>query len=291
MAQALSLYGAGRLGQTLAKLWQQHARFEIEQLLTRSCDSAQQACDFIGIDQSRGQADIKQLKAAKVWLLACPDSELENAVENLAQESLVQAGTIVFHCSGAISSEVLAPLKQLGAVCASIHPVHSFAEPALSLQQFSGSHCACEGDSQALDQLIPAFQVIGGQTFSIEPQHKLLYHAGSVMACNYMVGLLQASLDTYQLAGIESEQALKMLAPLLQGTLDNVLKQGPAQALTGPIARGDAKLVAQQLSQLKQASPQLGQVYQVLGQQCLALSQQTGLSSQAQQQLTKALDL
>lgn len=284
MAALLSLFGAGRLGSTLARLWQDQHTFETQQLLTQHAHSAKAACAFIGISNDAACWQTEQLNSAQNWLLACPDSQLANAVETLVQRQLVASGGVVFHCSGAISSELLSPLREQGIACASIHPVHSFASPDKSIQQFSGSHCAAEGDQQALDLLLPAFESIGAQPFNVPPEQKLLYHAGSVMACNYMVSLIQASLDTFALANVEPQQAKALLAPLLQGTLDNILKQDSAAALTGPIARGDVSLVAKQLSALQQQNPELADIYRVMGQNSIAIAADAGLSVDKQQQ-------
>ena len=51
----------------------------------------------------------------------------------------------------------------------------------------------------------------------------------------------------------------------MRATVDNVFSAGPAKALTGPIARGDAALVAAQLRDVAAADPRLGQLYRVLG--------------------------
>lgn len=284
MAAPLSLFGAGRLGTTLARLWQDQHTFDTQQLLTQHKHTAQVACSFIGIRNDSACWKTDQLISAPNWLLACPDSQLADAVDTLVKHQLVTANGVVFHCSGAISSELLTPLREIGAACASIHPAHSFASPNKSIHQFSGSHCATEGDQRALDFLLPAFKAIGAQPFNVPPEQKLLYHAGSVMACNYMVSLIQASLDTFALANVEPQQAKALLAPLLQGTLDNILKQDSAAALTGPIARGDVSLVTEQLSELQQQNTELAEIYRVMGQNSIAIAADSGLSLDKQQQ-------
>ncbi len=57
MAQALptlNLIGAGRVGQTLAHLWTRHGVLWVQDVLTRSPDSARTALDFIAPDASTG---------------------------------------------------------------------------------------------------------------------------------------------------------------------------------------------------------------------------------------------
>ena len=67
------------------------------------------------------------------------------------------------------------------------------------------------------------------------------YHAGAVMACNYQMTLVDASLELMQIAGIGRSAALDALGPILRATMENVLTSGPEHALTGPIRRGDVE--------------------------------------------------
>ncbi|MCV6624562.1 MAG: DUF2520 domain-containing protein, partial [Cellvibrionaceae bacterium] len=232
---------------------------------------------------SSAGASLHRLQSADVWLIACPDSALTEAVQQLLP--LIQVGSVVFHCSGALSSAELAALGRAGAHCASVHPLHSFASPASSIKQFTGSHCAYEGDAEALAILLPAFKAIGAQLFAVNGEHKLLYHAGSVIACNYLTTLLDHSLQCFASAGIEREQAMALLQPLMAGTLDNIANKGPAAALTGPIARADRALVQAQWQALAQNLPAVGRVYRQLGQATVNLAQQRDNSPELDQKL------
>lgn len=144
---------------------------------------------------------------------------------------------VVFHCSGALSSVVLAAAKARGAQVASVHPLKSFASPASSVATFSGTYCALEGDAAAVAELGPAFRSLGGHLLAIEPGAKTAWHAGAVMVCEKVTGLLQAAIEVYALAGIDQETALRVMRPLVTETVENVCSMGPRAALTGPVAR------------------------------------------------------
>ena len=156
----INIIGAGRLGQTLAHLWRNTGQIAIQQLLTRSRQSAQQACDFIGGGQACDQ--LQQMQAAELWLIATPDGQIAETASALLAAKKLRSGDTVFHCSGALSSELLSALTKQGAAVASVHPIHSFATPSTSTSTFSGSHCACEGDEEAIKRLQPLFSSIGG---------------------------------------------------------------------------------------------------------------------------------
>lgn len=266
---SLNLIGAGRAGQTLARLWHQAGLLQIQAVVCRQQTHAEQAAEFIGAGIPANC--LVSLPNADVWLIATSDDQIANIAGQLAQANV--KGSVVFHLSGSLNCYNLAPLRGCGLTLASIHPICSFAQPQLACQQFAGTYCGVEGDAAALAVLAPLFQHIGASTFNIEGQHKSLYHAGSVIACNYLVSLLESGLQCFEAAGVSRDQALAALGPLLHGTLDNVAQLGTQRALTGPIVRGDVAVVANHQRALQQSLPHLAPLYQLLGQHTLQLAQ------------------
>jgi predicted short-subunit dehydrogenase-like oxidoreductase (DUF2520 family) len=72
---------------------------------------------------------------------------------------------------------------------------------------------------------------------------------------------------------------VQAVEPLMRATIENALKHGPAQALTGPIARGDHRVVAEQLQALQEADPRLAELYRVLGLRAADLAEDKGAAS------------
>ena len=275
----LNIIGAGKLGQTLARLLQDNDQFVIGDIVNRSLSSAQEAQAFIG--GGRAIQTLDQTKAADIWLIATADKDIIDCASALYQLPHFSGHEVVFHCSGSLGSQVLCEKNHTKHV-ASIHPIHSFSDPKKSIDTFSGSHCAYEGNSLALTVLLPAFESIGAQLLAVDGDQKTTYHAASVMACNYLVALMDASLSCFELAGIPREQAQQLLLPITHATLDNALKDSPVNALTGPIARGDLDTVRAQVAQLS-PYPQLQGIYQQLGLQTLDLAVRQGLQENHQQ--------
>lgn len=265
----LNLIGPGRLGQTLARLWQDAGLVTISGILGRNQEKAAMAATFIGAGTS---VDWPELPPARLTLLATPDDLLTAAANQLATSGTLRPGDIVFHCSGALASDILAPLREQGAYLASIHPLKSFANPELAIVDFTGTYCGYEGDAPALDILLPLFNSIGACCFPIDPANKTLYHAGAVLACNALIALMHAALQSMAAAGVPQQTAWPALRPLIDGTLANIDRLGPAGALTGPIARGDVQTVARQNAALHALDPQLGEVYSALGKLTASLS-------------------
>lgn len=285
----LNVIGAGRLGKTLARLWSQRSIFTIAGICNRTLESATAAREFIGAGTAC--ARIGDLPDADCWLIATSDSDIAATARQLATHlnATPRAGAprLVFHCSGALPASVLAACRPAHLVSA--HPVHSFAEPQTSLASFAGSTVALEGDAEGRKILGSAFIALQCDLLTLDPQQKVLYHAGSVMACNYLTVLLGQSLDVLAAAGIDEDTARRLLKPIVTQTVNNNFALGPAAALTGPIARGDGDTVARQIHALDAVDASIADSYRALGLAGVKLATQTGLDAEKAQKLNDIL--
>ncbi|QDQ26219.1 DUF2520 domain-containing protein [Chitinimonas arctica] len=266
---SLNLIGPGRLGRSLARLWHDAGLLRIAGVVARQAGSAQDAIAFIGAGQAMTLAE---LPPADFTLIATPDDKLAEIVTALSRHSLIGGGDVVFHASGALSSELLAPLRTRSQLLASIHPLKSFAQPAHAITDFAGTYCGCEGNAEAVSKLVALFEGIAGQCFSLKAENKTLYHAGAVLACNDLVALMETALRCMSMAGLTREQAWRALRPLVDGSLANLDRLPTDAALTGPIARGDTGTVARQLAAVRQFDPAVADTYLALGRVALQLA-------------------
>ena len=281
--KTLNIIGAGRVGRTLAALWRQHQVFAIQAVLNRTPGSTRDAIQFIGAGVAVDA--LPAMPPADVWLLATPDGEIAHAASALAASGLMRPGDVALHCSGALASDELCALAAAGVHVASVHPLKSFADAGAAVRSFAGTFSTAEGDAAALVLLTPAFEKIGARVTTIDASSKTLYHAASVMVCNYLTALMEAGLQCYEKAGLPRDTASAMMEPLVRETVDNVFKFGTVKALTGPIARGDHTVVQRQLNALDNADPRLAAIYRALGAVALDLSRQQGAAE------GKALDV
>jgi predicted short-subunit dehydrogenase-like oxidoreductase (DUF2520 family) len=270
LRRTLNIIGAGNVGKTLGRLWTLNQTFVCQDVLNRSIGSSQRAVSFIGA--GRAIDDYADLRPADVWMIAAPDDQIMQCAEQLAHAGSLSAGSVVFHCSGALLSSELRAVQQLGAAAgcalpavASIHPIRSFAVPAEVVQSFTGTWCGIEGDQRALDVLIEGFSAIGAHLVPINTDFKMLYHSAAVFASNYLVTLLDVALQAYAKAGISDDVALNMIEPLVRKTVDGIFQVGPEKALSGPIARGDLETAARQYRAVAAWDKRYGTLYKRLG--------------------------
>lgn len=260
LTKSLNIIGAGKVGRVLGRQFSQHQVFTLGQVCNRSLISAQQAVDFIGAGVA--VSTMAQLQIADVTMLTVPDDQIQTSCAALLAHGLLLPGSVLFHCSGAKASTELLAASALGVHIASLHPVRSFADMAALAENFAGSICSIEGDAAALTLLRTALDTIEAQVVEIQAENKVLYHAASVFASNYLVSLIETALQAYQAAGIPLETALAMAQALSTLTLENVFKLGTAAALTGPIARGDMQTVALQQQVVGRWDKAAGDLYQ-----------------------------
>jgi predicted short-subunit dehydrogenase-like oxidoreductase (DUF2520 family) len=273
--KSLNIIGAGKVGKTLAHLWHANDVFLIQDIVSSSKASAQIACEFIG--NGTAVSSIDEMRDADVWMISVQDAHIAEVTLDLAQRAANSQKSqhippIVFHCSGAISSEILAPLAAQNWMCASAHCVLSFSSAVTAVNQFRGTNCALEGNAGALALLKHAFERIDAQCFGIDGAQKLIYHAAAVFATNFLPVLQAVAEDAWRSSGVPEPIIQGLRASLLQNAVANIVRSGPQQALTGPAARGDVAAIAKQSAAVSAWDAQAGAAYDALSALALRMA-------------------
>jgi predicted short-subunit dehydrogenase-like oxidoreductase (DUF2520 family) len=179
-------------------------------------------------------------KGAGAVLLCVPDGAIETAA------SLIDAGPLVGHCSGATVLDVLAPHEAF-----SFHPLL----PVIPGQtNFAGAGAAIAGSSEpALAFAASLARALGMRAVEIDERDRAAYHAAASIASNFLVTLEAAAERVAATAGVSPG----LLAPLVRATVENWAAVGPEQALTGPVARGDSTTVEAQRAAISERTPEL----------------------------------
>jgi predicted short-subunit dehydrogenase-like oxidoreductase (DUF2520 family) len=95
------------------------------------------------------------------------------------------------------------------------------------------------------------------------------YHAGAVMSAGLVVALADAAAAAFEHAGLNHQDALAALLPLMRSALHGVEHWGVEKGLTGPIVRGDVAVVQAHLDALP---ADLGSIYRLLSRRALKLA-------------------
>ena len=158
-----------------------------------------------------------------VVLIATPD----RAIAEVAQ-AIEPTDAAVLHCSGATGIAVLAHHRRHG----SVHPLMALPDAETGAARLAdGGWFAVAGDPVAAD-LVAA---LGGRSFEVADNDRVLYHATAAISANHVVALLGQVERLAEQVGVPTEAFLAMT----RDCLGDVEAKGAAAALTGPAARGD----------------------------------------------------
>ena len=207
----------------------------------------------------------ESLDASIVWLTV-PDDAIADVAHKLAQSGEWK-GRIVFHSSGALTSEELEPLHARGARVASVHPMMTFVRG--TVPEMAGVAFALEGNAAAVRAARAIVTSLGGKPFVIRKENKVLYHAFGSFASPLVVALLATMEEVAVAAGIRKQDIKPVMGPLLRKTIENYLQRSAASAFSGPLARGDVATVRRHLVQLDKATG-AKQVYIALAKAALS---------------------
>ncbi|MHB8172470.1 MAG: Rossmann-like and DUF2520 domain-containing protein [Thermincolia bacterium] len=277
MKKKIAIIGAGVVGSSIAILL--HGKgYQVTGVASRNPVSAKVLGEKVAslittdrVEEVTGEAEI--------LLVTTPDREISPVAMRLAEADDFKAGTLVIHMSGALSSEVLEPVKKRGGLVLSLHPLQSFASVERALVSLPGTIFTLEGDDGGLTHGRELVADMGGQAVSIKAEDKVFYHGAACIAANYLVSLAHLAAGMFETIGFSREQGVQALLPLMQGVLDNVKSVGPVQALTGPIARGDGGTVAGHLAALAERAPEALDIYRLLGNYTLKIALDKGTIS------------
>jgi predicted short-subunit dehydrogenase-like oxidoreductase (DUF2520 family) len=204
------------------------------------------------------------VERAELVLLAVPDDALADLVAGLAATGAWQAGQLVVHTSGAHGVGVLEPARRRGAIPLAVHPAMTFTGTSIDLPRLAD---CCFGVT-APGPVLPVAQALvvemGAEPVVVPEEARPLYHAALAHGSNHLVTLVAQAAQLLAATGVERPD--RVLGPLLHAALDNALRTGD-EALTGPVARGDAATVARHLTSIAEAapsSPDVLETYRVL---------------------------
>ncbi len=261
MPGSLAIIGAGRVGRALGRRLRELG-WKIGAVVTRTVPSACKAVRSIGA--GRAHAFLTwQVLASQVILITTPDRGVAAVAEELARIGAEELrGKIVLHTSGALSSEVLAPVRECGAAVGSMHPLQTFT--GVGVPPLDGRVFAIEGDIAAVRIARHMARALGAIPAHIESAKKPLYHAAGALAASSVLALMEAATRLMTAAGMKRREAVRALLPLTRQVLENFERLGPRAAWTGPLSRGDYGVVAAHADAIQDLPPEFVQAYEVV---------------------------
>lgn len=219
----------------------------------------------------------KQIEKAGIIFICVQDSNITGAVKLIDKTSAELKGKFVFHTSGALTSDELAPLSKNGAYTASFHPVQTFEKKAIrQTDRFKEIYIALEGNKTAVKKAVQVAKQLRSNSFIIKKENKVYHHICCVMASNYLTVLNskieEAGSKKIQINGFNKLKFFNIYMPLALQTLRNISILGPKASLTGPIERNDAGTLESHLKALSKTGKDILFYYILMGIETVKLA-------------------
>ncbi|MQL53282.1 DUF2520 domain-containing protein [Desulfofundulus thermobenzoicus] len=259
---AVVVVGCGKVGSALALLLKERG-YPVAAVAGRTPAPVRRLAEAVGCPacdypwEATVQGDLV--------FITTPDREIAPVSAAIARKGGFRPGQVVAHTSGAHPAGELQGVREAGALAVSIHPLQSFADVAGARENLPGSYFALEGDEGAMPLARQVVADLQGHCFTIRAEDKPLYHAAACIASNYLVSLMHLATGLYGCFGLSRREAFQALFPLVQGTINNIRRVGPVEALTGPVARGDVPTIQGHLPALERVGNEEEALYRMLG--------------------------
>lgn len=201
-------------------------------------------------------------RGATAALLCVPDTAIGTVAASLAADPPALVG----HVSGATALDPLA--ASTAPRTFSLHPLQSFGGASATLASTPAAIAGSDGEAERFASALA--EALGMTPFTVPEESRVAYHAAASIASNFLIALQESAAELLESSGIED--ARELLAPLVLQTAANWAERGP-DALTGPIARGDAATVERHRAALREQAPELLALYDVMAERTRALAE------------------
>ena len=246
----LAIVGAGRVGTSLAVLWQRAGHRIVA--VAGGPATPERAARFLpGVPVADA---VDAATAAEIVVIATPDAVIATVCREMSEAGALGSASAVVHASGATGLDALDAAASVGVTTLSVHPLQTCPTVEAAVEAIPGASfavTALDEEGHALGERLA--RDAGGYPFRIADERKPLYHAAAVFASNYVVTVTALAEELERVAGVPDPVAA--LTPLQDATLANVHRVGAAESLTGPAVRGDAITLQRNLEALAEHVP------------------------------------
>ncbi|AOJ02687.1 MULTISPECIES: Rossmann-like and DUF2520 domain-containing protein [Burkholderia] len=228
--------------------------------------------------------------AADLIFVTVPDDALGRIAAELRFAPARAGEQALVHCSGASSVDLLAPARAQGAATGGFHPLYLFGGGDADLARIDGCSVTIEADGALKDLLVALAAALGCHPLSIPAGGRMLYHAAANYAASFALGNLAECVELWHSLGFAEDDALRALLPMLAGTIETARDKGLANALAGPVSRGDVGIVERQLALLESLGGDHAALYALHTRRAVALARKRASPPPSLDALEHAVD-
>jgi predicted short-subunit dehydrogenase-like oxidoreductase (DUF2520 family) len=201
------------------------------------------------------------VRGSELVVLSVPDDAIAEVVTDLARADAFAEEQRVVHLAG---SQGLAPLRLAaagGARVAACHPAMTVPVGSTDPDLLVGVAWAVTASVRDRGWAWDLVTDLGGDAHDVADDRRVLYHAGLAVGANAVGAAVAVARKLLLAAGLVDPSPF--LGPLVRASGANVLARG-ADALTGPVVRGDVGTIERHLDGLAVDVPALLASYRAL---------------------------
>ena len=250
----IGLIGCGKVGTTLFSLLKKNN--QIVGVYDTNKKNQKRALNLMRINEN---LPLKQLCArSEALFFATPDDEISKAFEKI--RPLINHKKYIFHFSGLLPARIFK--KSENCYYAALHPFATF--PRISIPPARKKYFLfVTGDFQAVKAAEKIFSRKNFTLRKLNKKNKDIYHLIGVFSSNLLVGLISSIHKLSKKINWHDKDFYEMTFPLIQETVDNIKNYKIRNALSGPLERGDIKVIKKHLRTLTKDKDLLS-IYKVL---------------------------
>jgi len=248
MKEKIAIIGAGKVAHSLVPALVKSG-YNVESIHSRNLLSAKKLAQKYSVNHFTNSP--KEIPTGiKIFLLTIPDSEIKATAEKLSRLKINFKQSFFIHFSGVEDITGLKSLAKKGAATGSLHLMQTF--PTKRITSLKGVHAALEtADERAHKLLMKISKDLQLKPFKLNSKDKVFYHLAGVIGSNFLAGNLYNLEELLSLCRIDKKDSFEKLKSTIFTTLENTRKFGAANALSGPIDRGDFKTITKHITALK----------------------------------------
>jgi len=287
----IAIVGAGQVGSVLGRILADRGE-RIVAVVSRTLRSARRAGRFLRCKTvSTSLAAIPP--RTDLVFITTPHAAVEEVAHNLAAVAHLDfRRLVVCHASGMLTAAALEPLAKKGATVFSFHPLQTFPRDFLPKEIVPTAHniyYGVDGTRRAIARARQLARKLHGKVIVIPPERRAVYHAACVVASNHLTTMLWVVEQMFKSLRTNERKFYPVFEPIIMATLRNVARTSPAQALSGPVARGGVETVAQHFEAIREHSQDLLPYFVALTEETTRLAEAKGSITQQQAQALYSL--
>lgn len=266
----LGFIGAGKVGTALAvnmstKGYPVVAVYDAKPEAARYFTESNSECMIVGTPQDVADA------ADMVFITTTDD-----LIAPIASGIKWRSGQMAVHCSGANSTVLLEPARKQGAFVGVFHPGQTFADKKQAIEAIAGSTFDVEAEEPLLTTFKEIAAALDGYWIEIDADQRAAYHVAIELPSLFVMLNLRLAVNMFNAMNIETEDAVRVLLPLLRATAKNFEAFKTSKALTGPVDRGDNETIKRHIDGLRRIYPRMLPLYRQLALQNIPFAMEHG---------------